>query len=195
MPFKRDTVSFLDDFAKSPPPIHQFCSLIFKRLGSSFVAFYESAVMPIPDYESTMLPLLRFAGDGVEHSLRDAIESLANEFNLSDTERRELLPSGQQEVFNNRVGWARTYLKKSGLITSTRRGFFQITERGKEVLTQNPNRIDGDFLLQFQEFRDFRAFRRQPVTNEENVKDEGGNTHPRRSFGTCVPKLAQRPGC
>ncbi len=64
--------------------------------------------MAIPDYQATMLPLLRFAGDGAEHSLREAIEALAGEFKLSDEERRELLPSGQQEIFDNRVGWART---------------------------------------------------------------------------------------
>jgi restriction system protein len=170
-------------------PIHQFCFLILGQQTSSFVAVYESAVMPIPDYETTMLPLLRFAGDGAEHSLRDAIESLANGFNLSDEQRRELLPSGQQEVFNNRVGWARTYLKKAGLLTTTRRGFFQITERGKEVLKQNPNGIDGDFLLQFQEFRDFRAFRRQPITNEESVKDEGETRTPEEALERAYQNL------
>jgi restriction system protein len=69
--------------------------------------------MAIPNYQATMLPLLRFASDKVEHSLRDAIEALANEFKLTDQERQELLPSGQQEIFANRVGWARTYMKKA----------------------------------------------------------------------------------
>lgn len=103
-----------------------------------------------------MLPFMRLAGDKAEHSLREAIENLANEFKLSEQERRELLPSGQQEIFENRVGWARTYLKKAGLIQTTRRGFFQITERGLDVLNKKPEKISAKFLQQFQEFREWR---------------------------------------
>jgi restriction system protein len=116
-----------------------------------------------------MLPLLRFVSDGSEHSLRESIDSLADEFQLSDNERRQLLPSGQQEVFDNRVGWARTYLKKAGLVKTTRRGYFQITDRGRNALQQNPARIDGRFLDQFEEFRAFKTLRR---TAEEEPKDE-----------------------
>jgi restriction system protein len=119
-----------------------------------------------------MLPLLRFAGDGGEHSLREPIESRAEEFKLSDEERRELLPSGQQEIFDNRVGWARTYMKKAGLLRTTRRGFFQITERGVEALNKKPSRIDGKFLEQYQEFRDFKSLRRQPTTNGDGEQEE-----------------------
>ena len=86
--------------------------------------------MTIPDYQTVMLPLLRVGADGQEHSLREAIESLANEFGLSDEERKELLPSGGQATFDNRVGWARTYMKKAGLLESPRRGYFRITDRG-----------------------------------------------------------------
>lgn len=118
--------------------------------------------MPIPDYQAIMLPLLRYLGDNAEHSLRESIESLAEEFALSDSERRQLLPSGQQEVFDNRVGWARTYMKKAGLVKTTRRGFFQITDRGTAVLKQNPPKIDGRFLDQFEEFRAFKELRKQP---------------------------------
>ena len=132
--------------------------------------------MSIPDYQATMLPLLRFADDGAEHSLRDAIESLAGEFKLSDEERRELLPSGQQEVFANRVGWARTYMKKAGLLRTTRRGFFQITERGQSALEQKPARIDAKFLEQYQEFREFKALRKQPATNSESEEEEQTRT-------------------
>lgn len=123
--------------------------------------------MPIPDYEISMLPLLRFAGDGAEYSLREVIGPLAVEFKLSDAERRELLPSGQQEIFNNRVSWARTYLKKAGLLKTTRRGFFQITERGKDVLKQDLAKLDTNFLLQFPEFRHFRSLRRQSAAEGE----------------------------
>lgn len=112
--------------------------------------------MATPDYQSVMLPLLKFAGDGKEHSLRETIEALADEFELTEEERKELLPSGQQATFDNRVGWARTYLKKAGLLQSTRRGYFQITERGIEVLKQNPPEITASFLRQFPEFVEFQ---------------------------------------
>lgn len=78
--------------------------------------------MAIPDYETLMLPLLKLTGDKKEYSLRQAIDILADQFKLSDEERRELLPSGQQAIFNNRVSWARTYSKKAGLLEPTRRG-------------------------------------------------------------------------
>jgi restriction system protein len=74
--------------------------------------------MAIPDYQSVMLPLLRLAADGREHSVRSAIEQLADEFRLTEEERKELLPSGGQATFDNRVGWARTYMKKAGLLES-----------------------------------------------------------------------------
>ncbi len=129
--------------------------------------------MSIPDYQTTMLPLLKYAADQQEHSLRDAVDRLANEFNLTDDERKELLPSGQQEVFNNRIGWARTYMKKAGLLETTRRGHFQITQRGLEVVAKKPVAINVKFLEQFQEFRDFRALR-----HTKSDSDRSGETEP-----------------
>jgi len=72
--------------------------------------------MTIPDYQKAMLPLLKFLGDGKEHSLRQSIEHVSKLFNLTPEERSELLPSGKQAVIDNRVGWARTYMKKAGLL-------------------------------------------------------------------------------
>jgi len=115
--------------------------------------------MTIPDYQSCMLPLLKFYSDKQEHTFREAIEALAKEFRLTDVERREMLPSGQQAVFDNRIGWARTYMKKAGLVEAPKRGVNVITSRGLNVLKQKPSRIDVNFLEQFQEFKDFRALR------------------------------------
>lgn len=112
--------------------------------------------MAIPDYQTCMLPFLRFLGDNSEHSLRDTEESLAKHFDLTDSERVELLQSGQQGIFKNRIGWARTYLKKAGLLEAPRRGVFKITDRGLTALATNPNRIDAKFLEQFPEFIEFR---------------------------------------
>ena len=74
--------------------------------------------MAVPDFQSIMLPLLRLAGDEVEHSVREAIELLADELELTDEERKQLLPAGRQRRFDNRVGWAGTHIKKAGLIES-----------------------------------------------------------------------------
>lgn len=111
--------------------------------------------MAIPDYQAIMLPLLKLSGDRKEHSLREAIDILAERFALTDDERRELLPSGQQARFDNRVAWARTYLKKAGLVVSTRRGYFQITDRGAEVLQENVDAINVGYLKKFPEFLEF----------------------------------------
>jgi restriction system protein len=111
--------------------------------------------MSIPDFQAIMLPLIELTGDGKEHKLSDAISYLAAHFNLSDTERRELLPSGKQARFDNRVGWACTYLKKAGLLAYPARGKFQITQRGLDILAQKPPRIDVKYLKQFPEYLDF----------------------------------------
>jgi restriction system protein len=100
------------------------------------------------------------AADGEEHRFRDVVECLAKDFTLTDEERAELLPSGTAPLFDNRVGWARTYLKQAGLLDSPKRGFFRITERGKKLLASNPARIDVELLDQYQEFREFRSRRR-----------------------------------
>ena len=112
--------------------------------------------MTIPDFQTIMLPLLREAGDDKVHYIHDAVENLAEYFGLSEEQRSTLLPSGQQPVFYNRVGWARTYLKKAGLLEDPKRGYFRITERGKEILEENPKRIDMQFLRRFPEYVDFR---------------------------------------
>jgi len=132
--------------------------------------------MAIPNYETIMLPLLKFLRDKHEYSLRQAIDTLANQFSLTSEERRELLSSGQQAIFNNRVGWARTYMKKAGLVESARRGYFQITAKGSDVLKQNPGKIDAKFLLQFKEFREFKTFRRDKAVGGRDVEGEEEKT-------------------
>jgi restriction system protein len=109
----------------------------------------------LPDYQSIILPLLTMIKDREEHNIRDLIERLAEQFQLTTEERQELLPSGQQPVFDNRVGWARTYLKKAGLIASTRRAHLQITDQGINVINQHPSQINNQFLKQFEDFNDF----------------------------------------
>lgn len=133
--------------------------------------------MPIPDYQACMLPLLRFAADGQEHQLKDAIHQLSNDFSLTDEEKAEFLPSGQQPVFTNRVGWARTYLKKAGLLDSPRRSYFQITERGRSVIQENPSEINVKYLERFPEFLEFKSIRK------EKSDDSNGSEEPELSLG------------
>lgn len=113
--------------------------------------------MAIPDYQTLMLPVLELAADKKEHSIREAIDTLSDKFRLSDPERTELLPSGQQYIFENRVGWARTYLKKAGLLKTTKRSFFQITDEGTRVLDSKLKQIDIKYLQQFPQFLEFRT--------------------------------------
>jgi restriction system protein len=116
--------------------------------------------MAIPDYQTIMLPLLQVAGDEREHRFRDTVEQLATQLELSDAERGELLPSGTAPVFDNRVGWARTYLKQAGLLQSPRRGVFQITSTGKLLLAEKPDRINVSLLERYSEFQAFRTRKR-----------------------------------
>jgi len=139
--------------------------------GTDALAGSPESSMPVPDYQTIMLPLLGLAGDGKEHTLAEALDLLATTFGLSDRERSELLPSGSQAKFDNRVGWARTFLKKAGLLESTGRGRFRITERGLGILKSTPARIDNKLLSQFPEFLEFRTRNAKPDNREES--DEG----------------------
>ncbi|MFL5762166.1 MAG: restriction endonuclease [Thermomicrobiales bacterium] len=113
--------------------------------------------MAIPDYQSLMLPVLQFLKDGHEHTTSQCVEFLADQFGLSSEERLQLLPSGSQPVFANRVGWTTTYQVKAGLIERTARSRIRITSSGQHTLLQNPPRIDNAYLSQFPGFAEFRS--------------------------------------
>jgi restriction system protein len=132
--------------------------------------------VPIPDYQLLMLPLLRLAQDGNEHRLGDATQHLAKEYGLSESELSELLPSGRQPTFYNRVHWARTYLAQAGLLQLTRRSHFRITDRGHEVLRKQPARINVEFLRQFPEFIDFKTRGRQSKVADQQTPPAQAST-------------------
>jgi restriction system protein len=113
--------------------------------------------MAVPTFQDIMLPLMKILSDQQEHTHSDVIEQLAKHFSLSEQDRKELLPSGKQPKFDNRVGWARTHLVKAVLLESTGRGRYRITERGREVLRENPPEINMALLMQFPEFKQFRS--------------------------------------
>lgn len=148
--------------------------------------------MSIPDYQSIMLPLLRFASDEKEHSLREAIDVLAEKFALSKEERKALLPSGRQATFDNRVGWARTYMKKAGLLQTTRRGCFQISQRGLEVIRANPKQVDVNFLNQFPEFLEFKNAKQQLSENKDELASNGnGESTPEEALEIAIKRVNQ----
>ena len=111
--------------------------------------------MAIPDYQSCMRPLLKAVEDGQTYKFKDLVDKLADEFQLTDEEKNELIPSGVQTVINSRVGWARTYLVKAQCLETPKKGMVKIAERGKKLLTDYPDKISTKDLQQFEEFVDF----------------------------------------
>ncbi len=122
--------------------------------------------MAIPDYQSLMLPVLSASLNG-ERRIGEVVESLAEQLGLTPEERAQLLPSGNQTIFANRVHWAKTYLGKAGLIEGTRRGYFKITSRGQQVMAAKPARVDNSFLSQFDEFKKFSRPSTQETMDEQ----------------------------
>ncbi len=111
--------------------------------------------MAIPDFQAVMLPLLENLQDGQERTMRDLTATLADRFNLTDEDRQELLPSGQQTVFSNRVAWAKSHLKAAGLIDNPVRGKVSISEMGRKELLQKPAIINCRYLKRFPSYVDF----------------------------------------
>jgi restriction system protein len=123
----------------------------------------------IPDYQTLMLPLLKFTGDQMEHSVSDAIEYLAKEFKLTPDEMNEWLPSKSQKLFYNRVYWAKAYLKMAGLVVNIRRSYFKITQSGLKVLSENPESINIKYLRRFPEFLSSMEGGKKPESKEEII--------------------------
>lgn len=110
--------------------------------------------MTIPDYQTLMLPVLRYAAQG-EQRVPEVAERIADDFALTGEEREEMLPSGRQRVLHNRVHWAKFYMSKAGLIDSPARGRFKASEAGKAFLATNPERLDTQSLLDIASFKEF----------------------------------------
>lgn len=134
--------------------------------------------MAIPDFQSIMLPLLHNLADGQERSNAETLKALGDQFGLSDEERAEMLPSGANAVFSNRVAWAKAHLKKAGLIEAPRRAVYRITDLGHSVVKEQRDKVDLKFLNRFPAHREFKNARRKttevtPPINEESSSDSG----------------------
>lgn len=128
--------------------------------------------MTVPDFQTLMLPFLRYAQNESELSTREVVPFLVEYYNLSEEEATELIPSGYQTKLSNRVSWIFVHLQRAGLIEKTRRGFYKITARGLELLKQNPERIDLKTLKQFPEYVEFKKIKRVKKPNEDSINNE-----------------------
>lgn len=111
--------------------------------------------MSIPKYDEMYRAFLDCLADGQAHKSKEVKDSVASVFSISEKERAEMLPSGKQQLFDNRIGWTRTYLKKAGLVQSPSRGVYIITPTGQQVLAENPPQINNLYLQRFESFRKF----------------------------------------
>lgn len=144
--------------------------------------------MAIPDFQSVMLPLMRLCADGKEHAISETTDTLAEQFKLTDDERKALLPSGLQEVFRNRVAWAKSHLKMAGLLETPKRGIYKITERGLETVRKNPPLINLKYLYQFPEYMTFRkTHRERPESTDE--ADNGPAGTPEEALESAHEKI------
>lgn len=153
------------------------CNIIFINLDYKIIILisfelFWSRKMPIPDYQTLMLPVLKCVSTQDEMKLANIVESMALEFNLTADEKKELLPSGTQPIFYNRVGWAGTYLYKAGLLEMVRRGFYKITSTGKNVLAKNPAKITRNDLMQFESFRKFQGVSEEKQQTKKTTPQE-----------------------
>lgn len=148
--------------------------------------------MPIPDFQTLMRPLLAAHADGHEHINRDLVSELADQFQLSEDERREMLPSGGARLFDNRVGWAKTHISQAGLLESPRRAISVITERGLAVLQDHPDRVDLCILNTFKDHREFRNRRKTPEEQAEPEEDTSNTQTPEESLENAYQKVRRQ---
>ena len=148
--------------------------------------------MAVPDYQSLMLPLLKFAEERQsEISSGEAVEALGTRLRLTEADLKEMLPSGVQPTFVNRVAWAATYLKKAGLLESTRRGYYRITARGKELLAKQPTVVNVRLLKQYPEFLAFQHLKgtRTSEKRDSTISAEAATATPSEALENAYEDL------
>lgn len=147
--------------------------------------------MAIPDFQSVMRPVLATVQNGMPMPLNEVRERVAEQFQLTEEERKERLPSGHQTVINNRVGWARTYLNKAGLLCIPTKGMVQITPRGVIALADGPERITVKWLKQFPEFADFHTAKPRELDVPALLDVEVAETTPDEQLADAHQALVQ----
>jgi restriction system protein len=145
--------------------------------------------MAIPGFQSIMLPLLKIVGDGKEHNPSEVKDILASQYQLTDAERNEMLPSGKQARFSNRVMWSIVYLRKAGLIENSRRGIFHITEEGLKLLKGNPSRIDIRLLMQYPGIQEWHKPSQKSDSSETEAAEATNQQTPEENLETSYQEL------
>lgn len=151
----------------------------------------------IPDFQSLMYPIVQLLGDNTPHSLADVLAKMATQFSLTEEDLKVKVPSGQMGLFKNRVAWALSYLKNSGLIFYPKRGVYQITEVGSEVLKQNIDYINIPFLKQFQGYKDWQSTfgkDEEQVVSTEDTKAGNQSKTPEEILGDTFRDLNKSLG-
>lgn len=148
----------------------------------------------IPDMESLMLPILNFLGDGAPHSYSETEEHLANKYHLTEEVLRLKVPSGQMGLFKNRIAWSVSYLKNSGLVFYPRRAVYQLTDTGKSVVAQKPDKVNIHFLKQFEAYRQWKssisAGREEKEIKTTSTSEESGT--PEEVIGNTFRELNEK---
>lgn len=135
--------------------------------------------MPIPDFQQCMRPFLKALEDGKIHHFNEAYEKVCEHFNVSDEEKRQLLPSGKQTIVRNRCGWARTYMKKAGLLSDPKRSHSQITEQGLQVLQDKPDYFNVKYLKEISPaFVEFHKAKPKTASADQDQNDTEDTTDP-----------------
>lgn len=145
--------------------------------------------MPVPDYQSLMQPVLLALSDGRERSVQEIRNTVAAYLRLSEDDLRELVPSGQKPLFNDRVSWAITYMKQAGLLDRPKRGVYVITDRGADVLRRYPDRVDVTVLEQFPEFREFASRSTPPTPRRRASSPSAESQTPEESLEAAYNRL------
>lgn len=146
--------------------------------------------MAVPDFQSFFKPLLEFAGDGAEHSIREAREVMVGAMSLTTEDLAEVVPSGRQTKFGNRVSWAKSYLLMAKALVTTRRGHFRITDRGRELLAEGHPRIDNHLLNRYPEFVEFRDSENLPNETVPATQEETPDELLQRAHQSITNELA-----
>lgn len=126
--------------------------------------------MAIPDFQSLMLPLLRFLADGAERSTQETLDALAETLGLSAADVSQPMPSRKAPLFTNRVAWAKLHLKRAGLLDSPRRGVYRLTDRGRDLLRDPPPKVTLAYLTRFPEYVEFRGRSRTSGDGESELE-------------------------
>jgi restriction system protein len=159
--------------------------------------------MAIPDFQSIMLPLLRFLSDGEGRSSQEIFDVLERQFNLTEEEKNQFLPSGKQKIIINRIGWAKSFLKQAGLIASGMGGRYNITNEGREILSEeHPGGIDVNYLRKLPTFNMYKNGRMKSEQKnseiiqkfEDNILEKTPEEYIEYGFNSILQKLKQGVG-